>query len=80
MNIKSPHFKNLLTKPIKSLIKDFSDTVHLLSPIKNDNYKRNIKYSIEDYIIGIIDVLKNNASWKKMGVKHPFFIMKLKSM
>jgi hypothetical protein len=26
-------------------------------------YKKNVKYTIKDYVIGIIDVVKNNASW-----------------
>lgn len=57
------HFKNLITEPIKLLIKEFTNAVNYKSPIKNIFYKRNVKYSLKDYIIGIIDVAKNNTSW-----------------
>ncbi len=63
MNYNNYHFKKLLTRPIKNSIKEIINSVQYLSPIKNDFYKRNIKYSIEDYVIGIIDVVKNNISW-----------------
>ncbi len=39
------------------------DSIIYLSPIKNTNNKGNTKYSIKDYIIGIIDICKNNTSW-----------------
>lgn len=63
MNYNNYHFKKLLNKPIIHLIDEIINSVQLLSPIKNDFYKRNTKYSIKDYIIGIIDVVKNNTSW-----------------
>lgn len=63
MEYNNYHFKKLLTKPIKNLIERIVETVQILSPIKDDFYKRNIKYTINDYAIGIIDVLKNNTSW-----------------
>src|ERR1700722_19292330 len=63
MNNSNIFFKNILTTPINNFINEITDSVHLLNPIKNDFYKRNIKYSLKDYIIGIIDVLKNNTSW-----------------
>lgn len=63
MNYNNHHFKNLLSKPVMNLVKDIVDSVHYLSPIKNQFFRRNVKYEIEDYVIGIIDVLKNNISW-----------------
>lgn len=63
MDIYNSNIKKLLNKPINNLIKIIIDSVHKLSPIKNDFYKRNVKYTLEDYIIGIIDVLKNYQSW-----------------
>ena len=39
------------------------DSIIYLSPIKNTNNKGNTKYSIKDYIIGVIDVCKNSTSW-----------------
>lgn len=63
MNYNNYHFTKLLSEPINNLIKLLCDTVHILSPIKNDYFKRNVKYSINDYAIGIIDVLRNNTSW-----------------
>ena len=63
MNYNNYHFKKLLLKPINNLIDEIIKSVHILSPIKNDFYKRNVKYSIKDYVIGIIDVVKNNISW-----------------
>lgn len=63
MNNNNPYFKKLLTSPIQKLLKEVIDSVRYLSPIKNEFYKRNVKYTIEDYAIGIIDVTKNNISW-----------------
>ena len=63
MNYNNYHFKKLLTKPINNLINEIIESVKVLSPYKNDFYKRNVKYSIKDYVIGIIDVIKNNTSW-----------------
>ncbi len=63
MNYNNYHFRKLLTRPIVNLINEIINSVQYLSPIKNNFYKRNIKYSIEDYVIGIIDVVKNNTSW-----------------
>lgn len=63
MEYNNYHFKKLLLKPINNLIEEIVETVQILSPIKNDFYKRNTKYTINDYAIGIIDVLKNNTSW-----------------
>lgn len=62
------NIKKLLGKPL-NLIKNIIDSVHKLSPIKNDFYKRNIKYTLEDYIIGILDVLKNYQSWNSYNGK-----------
>lgn len=63
MNYFNDHFKKLLSKPINKLINEIVESVIFLSPIKNDFYKRNLKYSLKDYVIGIIDVVKNNISW-----------------
>ena len=63
MNNYENHFKKLLSTPMNKLVSEIIDSVHILSPIKNDYYKRNVKYKLEDYVIGIIDVLKNNTSW-----------------
>ena len=58
MQYNNNHFKKILTKPINLLIDAIIESVHFLSPIKNDSYRRNVKYTIRDYVIGIIDVLK----------------------
>jgi len=63
MDYNNFHFSGLLNKPIKRVINAFIESVQLLSPIKNDHYKRNVKYTLNDYIIGIIDVTKNFHSW-----------------
>lgn len=57
------YINKILNKPIINLTNEIINSVHFLSPIKNDFYKRNIKYSIKDYVMGIIDVLKNYTSW-----------------
>ena len=57
------HFKKLLIEPINNLINDLIKAVEFLSPVKNEKYRRNVKYSIKDYVIGIIDVIKHNISW-----------------
>lgn len=63
MHYNNHHFRKLLSEPVNILIKEIVNSVIYLSPIKNDFYKRNVKYTIEDYVIGIIDVVKNNISW-----------------
>ena len=63
MNYNNYHFKKLLNEPTEYLIKVIMDSIIYLSPIKNTNNKGNTKYSIKDYIIGIIDICKNNTSW-----------------
>lgn len=63
MNYNNYHFKKLLLQPINNLINEIIDAVTLLSPIKDDNFKRNVRYTLKDYVIGIIDVVKNNTSW-----------------
>ena len=63
MNYNNFHFNTLLVKPVNNLIDIIIESVHFLSPIKNEFYRRNVKYSIKDYAIGIIDVIKNNNSW-----------------
>ena len=63
MKYNNYHFKKLLNKPTINLINEIVNSVYRLSPYKNDFYKRNVKYSINDYVIGIIDIVKNNISW-----------------
>lgn len=63
MNYFNDHFKKLLSSPVQKIIDKIINAVHFLSPTKNDYYKRNVKYSLKDYVIGIIDVVKNNTSW-----------------
>lgn len=63
MNYNNSHFKKLLKLDINVIIKEIINAVHFLSPIKNEYFRRNVKYSIKDYIIGIIDVVKNCTSW-----------------
>ena len=63
MNYNNFHFKKLLTKPINDTIKEITEAVQILTPIKNDSYKRHAKFTIYDYVVGIIDVMKNYTSW-----------------
>jgi hypothetical protein len=63
MNYKNSHFKKLLTESNNRLVAAIMLCVTLLAPVKYNNYKRHVKYSLKDYAIGIIDVLKNNSSW-----------------
>src|SRR5262245_40324089 len=63
LDYNNSHFKRLLNKPIKYLIDLIVDSVYILSPVKDHYFIRNKKYSIYDYAIGIIDVLKSNSSW-----------------
>lgn len=57
------HFKKLLSKDIHFVIKEIVSCVHIQIPPKNPFYRRNVKYSIQDYAIGIIDVIKNSSSY-----------------
>jgi len=63
------NLSKLIDKPISNLIKIIVDSVHKLSPIKDSSFRRNVKYTIEDYVIGIIDVLKNYQSWNSYNGK-----------
>ena len=52
------------------------ETKHVVLPISNlikiivdSSFRRNVKYTIEDYVIGIIDVLKNYQSWNSYNGK-----------
>lgn len=51
------NFINLMEDIIKRLDK------------KNQKYNHRQKYTIRDYIIGIIEVLSNNVSWRKYNGK-----------
>ena len=64
MNYDIHYYKKILTKPINDIVNEIVEIVQLLSPLKDDSYKRNVKYTIRDYAIGIIDVIKNYTSWK----------------
>ena len=64
MNYDIHYYKKKLTKPINNIVNEIVEIVQLLSPLKDDSYKRNVKYTIRDYDIGIIDVIKNYTSWK----------------
>jgi len=61
--INNAHIKKLLTKPTELLIKKMEESVQRLSPIKDPSFRRNVKYTLRDYIIGILDVLRYNISW-----------------
>ena len=63
MNYDIHYYKKNLIKPINDIVNEIVEIVQLLSPLKDDSYKRNIKYTIRDYAIGIIDVIKNFFSW-----------------
>ena len=65
MNYNNSNFKKFLSKPVQHVIKKITDSVHFLSPIKNDSYRRHVNFTIEDYITGIIDVLSNYVFWNK---------------
>lgn len=56
-------FKKIFKNPDKQLIDNFTNAIYSCSLPKNDFYKRNVKYTILDYVEGIIDVCKNNTSW-----------------
>ena len=63
-------FKKLLNSiNIKKFTKIFKENSIKLSPIKNHFYERNVKYTIDDYIIGTIEVLKNYTSWNSYNGK-----------
>ncbi len=57
------NLKKILTAPIKDVIDEIVKTVQLISPKKNSFYRRNIKYTTENYAVGIIDVLRTSISW-----------------
>ena len=56
-------YKKLLKDHGNTLIKQITYAVNYLSPIKKDSYRRNVKYTIDDYVLGIVDILKNGISW-----------------
>jgi len=62
--IFNPHIKKLLSKPsTEILIKRIEENVQVLSPDKNLAHQRNVKYTLTDYVIEIIDVLRFHFSW-----------------
>ncbi len=65
MDYNNPNFKKLLSKPTNYVIEKIINSVQYLTPIKNNSYKRNVKYTIKDYVIEIIDVLTNYVSWNR---------------
>ena len=60
-------------KIYRSLIKDrkhnflllMKSVIKKLERPRNENYIRNKKYSLDQYIMGIIEILSNNISWRK---------------
>ena len=56
-------YKILKNIPLKDLIPIFKTIIEEIYPTKNASYQRNKKYILEDYIFGIIEVLKSTASW-----------------
>jgi hypothetical protein len=57
-------FKKILkNKNNNMFLEIFRNSVQKLSPIKDPFYRRNVTYTVDDYIYGIIDVLKNFSSW-----------------
>ena len=59
-------FQNKLLNIEKNLLlKVLQKSVDTLSPIINSTYRHNIKYSDEDYIKEIIDVLESSAIWNR---------------
>ena len=65
----SPHCTRLLTQDVNRVIKQLVNAVDILSPHKDPTFRRNVKYSTEDYCIGIIDVLKGSSSWNSYSGK-----------
>lgn len=61
----NPNLKKFLSMPINYVVNKIKYSVQYLSPIKNDKYCHRMKYTIEDYIIGIIQVLNNCISWNR---------------
>ena len=58
------HFKKLLKNiNINTFLNIFRNSVIKLSPFKDPSYRRHVCYTLDDYIYGIIDVLKNYSSW-----------------
>jgi hypothetical protein len=54
--------KHNFVQLMKKIIQDLEET-------KNENYARNKKHTLEDYVMGIIEVLSNNVSWRKYNGK-----------
>jgi len=52
-----------------SLIQIIENIIEKLESGKNKNYKKNVKYTIKEYICAIIEVLSNNISWRKYNGK-----------
>ena len=62
------HYNDNLKKLLKihnidTLIEIINEKINELQTNKNNLYKRNIKYTNQDYILVIIEVLKNHTSW-----------------
>ena len=75
--------KSLFINRKKNFIQLFESIIKKLEPSINDDYRRNIKYTMSDYIMGIIEVLTNNVSWRKyngkidgrvLNNKHNYFV------
>jgi len=69
--INNSLFKKLLKNiNIDNFLNMLKNSIIKLSPIKDSFYKRNIKYSLDNYIYGIIDILKNFSSWNSYTGKN----------
>lgn len=62
-------YQNLIKDRKHNFVLLMKTVILKLSPIKNDNFKRNVKYTLEEYIMGIIEVITNNISWRKYNGK-----------
>jgi hypothetical protein len=68
-------FEENFRKIYKKLYKNNGSLIELMVKIinnldpKNQKYSHNKKYSITDYVEGIIEVLSNNVSWRKYNGK-----------
>ncbi len=59
-------YQTLLNNKNNDSILDITDKIiNKLEENKNKSYRRNFKYTNKQYLCGIIEVLKNNISWRK---------------
>jgi len=58
-------YKTLIINRKNNFILLFKSIIKKLEPVKNESYIRNKKHTLEEYLMGIIEVLCNNISWRK---------------